>query len=58
MGQRSSDYRSLAAECRRLASTTGSWASQAEYTALAKMWSDLAEEADAESKQPEQKKKK
>jgi hypothetical protein len=43
----SKEYRSLAAECLRLAATTDDANSHAQYVALAQMWSDLADEADA-----------
>ena len=40
------EYRSLAAECLRLAGTTDDANSYAQYTALAQMWTALADEAD------------
>jgi hypothetical protein len=44
MGVRSRDYRALAAECLRLAATATDANSQAEYLALAQMWTELANE--------------
>jgi hypothetical protein len=44
MRVRSRDYRALAAECLRLAATATDANSQAEYLALAQMWSELANE--------------
>jgi hypothetical protein len=43
----SKEYRALAAECLRLAATTDDANSHAQYTALAQMWTALAEEAEA-----------
>jgi hypothetical protein len=45
MKDRSQEYRRLAAECLRLAATTDD-NSHAQYTALAQMWTALADEAD------------
>jgi hypothetical protein len=45
MNDRSQEYRRLAAECLRLAGTTDDANSYAQYTALAQMWTELAEEA-------------
>ena len=42
----SKEYRALAAECLRLAATTDDANSHAQYTALAQMWTSLADEAD------------
>ena len=42
----SKEYRALAAECLRLAATTDDANSYAQHTALAQMWTALAEEAD------------
>ena len=42
----SKEYRALAAECLRLAGTTDDANSYAQYTALAQMWTALAEEAE------------
>jgi hypothetical protein len=42
----SKEYRSLAAECLRLAATTDDANSYAQYVALAQMWNDLADEAE------------
>ena len=47
MKNRSRDYRRLAAECHRLAGTADDADSYAQYTALAQMWTDLPEEAEA-----------
>ncbi len=46
MKDRSQEYRRLAAECLRLAATTDDANSHAQYTALAQMWNQLAEEAE------------
>ncbi len=46
MKNRSQEYRRLAAECLRLAATTDDANSHAQYTALAQMWTQLADEAD------------
>ncbi len=46
MKNRSQEYRRLAAECLRLAGTTDDANSHAQYTALAQMWNQLAEEAE------------
>ncbi len=46
MNDRSQEYRRLAAECVRLAATTDDANSYAQYTALAQMWTLLADEAD------------
>lgn len=43
------EYRSLAAECLRLAATTDDANSHAQYTALAEMWTALAHEAETGS---------
>ena len=45
MKVRSQEYRALAAECLRLAATTDDANSHAQYTALAQMWTSLADEA-------------
>jgi hypothetical protein len=45
MKDRTQEYRRLAAECLRLAGTTDDANSHAQYTALAQMWTALAEEA-------------
>jgi hypothetical protein len=42
----SKEYRALAAECLRLAATTDDANCHAQYTALAQMWTSLADEAD------------
>jgi len=42
----SKEYRALAAECLRLAGTTDDANSHAQHTALAQMWTQLADEAD------------
>ena len=47
MKKRVQEYRRLAAECLRLAGTTDDANSHAQYTALAQMWAELAEEAQA-----------
>jgi hypothetical protein len=46
MKDRSQEYRALVAECLRLAGTTDDANSHAQYTALAQMWTQLAEEAE------------
>ncbi len=46
MNNRAQEYRRLAAECLRLAGTTDDANSYAQYTALAQMWTALAEEAE------------
>jgi hypothetical protein len=43
---RAKGYRSLAAECRRLAVTATDAGSQAQYEALAELWTELAIEAE------------
>ena len=42
----SKEYRRLAAECLRLAATMDDANSYAQYTALAQMWNNLADEAE------------
>jgi hypothetical protein len=42
----SKEYRALAAECLRLAATTDDANSHTQYTALAQMWNNLADEAE------------
>ena len=46
MKVRSQEYRALAAESLRLAGTTDDANSYAQYTALAEMWTALADEAE------------
>ena len=45
MKDRAQEYRRLAAECLRLAGTTDDANSHTQYTALAQLWTQLAEEA-------------
>ena len=49
MKGRSKEYRRLAGECLRLAGTTDDANSYAQYTALAEMWTALADEAETGS---------
>ena len=44
----SKEYRALAAECLRLAATTDDANSYTQYTALAEMWTQLADEAETQ----------
>jgi len=46
MKDRAQEYRGLAAECLRLAGTTDDANSHTQYTALAQMWNNLADEAE------------
>ena len=46
MKDRAQEYRRLAAECLRLAGTTDDANSHTQYTALAQMWNNLADEAE------------
>jgi hypothetical protein len=46
MRDRSQEYRKLAAESLRLAATTDDANSHTQYVALARMWTDLADEAE------------
>ena len=46
MKDRTQEYRGLAAECLRLAGTTDDANSYTQYTALAQMWTALADEAE------------